>query len=117
MFHNRTLFLDHKDVRIFHAWKSGRALSYTYALEANVNAETNDKPCFDVRQLPSRYTHNLIIEDISAPLNNEDFEAKYKNKREAHRESMRRAIDDGYDFVKPSSEGKLKSIFSTIFNR
>lgn len=113
----RKPFLNYKDVRVFHVRKGARALSYIYALDANVDAETSDLPFFDVRELPTRYTKNLTVEDISVPDDDDDFIAKLENERDAHREALRRAIDGGHDFVKPSAGSKLKTIISTIFNR
>lgn len=113
----RKPFLHYKDVRVFYVRKGARALSYIYALEPNLDAETTDQPFFDVRKLPSRYTESLTIEDISTPLNDADFVAKIENEREAHREAMRRAIDGGHDFVKSSAGIKFKGLISTIFNR
>ncbi len=109
--------MDYKGVQFFHASKGARALAYLYALGSGVSPESNEKPYFDIRQIPARYTENLTLEDTTAPSDDEDFRTKYENEQEAHREAMRRAIDDGYDFLNESHGSKLKAIFATIFNR
>ncbi len=109
--------LDYKGVRVFHVWKGSRALSYLYALEPGVDAETSEKPFFDIRELPSRYMDDVVVEQTDSPVDDEDFKVWHQKELEAHCEAIRRAIDGGYNVLNPSFESKFKRVLSRILNR
>lgn len=94
----RKLVLSHKGVKIYHSWKGAQALTFWYALVPNHNAE-GDGQDFDVRCLPLAYRQGLDIEITEMPADAGASLRKYDRMLEAHKAAMRRAIDDGHDFL------------------
>jgi hypothetical protein len=95
---NNKPVLTYKGVDIYYSYKGSRPLFYSYALTANHQAEL-DSQFFDVRALPEKYKTGLTIEDQSSELDLESIGAKLKAEHGAHKEAIRRAIDDNYDFL------------------
>ncbi len=117
MSYRSKIVLNYKGVKVFHAWKGAQALSFWYALKPNVDAEVDDKFTFDVRELPSRFTSGLILEETKRSSSYEDMKQNYNNQIEVHKEAIKRAIDENYNFEKPLSAGVIKKIMTTLFNR
>lgn len=103
----RKLVLSHKDVKIYHSWKGAQPQTYWYALTPGYNCEGEDaRGDFDIRNLPAKYRDGQTVEldfsQISADL--DPAEAQQRSRQvfdaveAAHREILRRAIDDGHDF-------------------
>jgi hypothetical protein len=98
----RRPLLDHKDVKIYEAFKGAKVLRGSYALLPNQD-EGSDK-VFDVGRLPRKYRSGLLIEDMGTI----DFELGLSEQqrlfdaldaeRQADLIAIEKAIDDGYDF-------------------
>ncbi|MDQ0474083.1 hypothetical protein [Labrys wisconsinensis] len=94
----RKLVLGHRGVKIYHSWKGAQALDFWYALVPNHRAEGGGQD-FDVRSLPERYRRGLVLENTS-PVSDPGAYAKGREAMlEAHRQAIRRAIEDGHDFL------------------
>lgn len=114
----KTPFLDYKNVKIFHVWKGAQPLSYRYTFEPNVDGETGQRPDFDVRQLPAKYLGTLAIEkQYDRSDSATDYANRLATEREAHKEAIKRAIDDNYQFVRNDFLSSIHEKFSAIFRR
>ncbi|CAN7669295.1 hypothetical protein LJR009_006141 [Bosea sp. LjRoot9] len=114
------VFLDYNETKIYHSWKGDRPLSYWYALAPNHEAEQFEPQDFDIRELPPKYTSGLAINTEKLRLANakpgekmparssEEIRRDIEEMQEAHKEALRRAIDDHYVFVE-RQEPKIKS--------
>lgn len=94
----RKLVVACKGVKIYHSWKGPQALTFWYALVPNHNAEGGGQD-FDVRCLPEAYRHGLDIEITDTVADAKAALRKYERMQEAHKIAIRRAIDDGHDFL------------------
>jgi hypothetical protein len=114
------VFLDYRETKIYHSWKGDRPLNYWYALVPNHEAEQFQPQDFDIRKLPPKYTSGLAIDTVELRLATarpgenmrsrsiEEIRRDIDDMLEAHKEALRRAIDDHYVFVE-RQEPKTKS--------
>lgn len=105
------VFLYHNETKIYHSWKDDRPLNYWYALVPNHEAEQFGPQGFDIRKLPPKYTSGLAIDTMELRLATarpgekmrsrsiEEIRRDIEEMHEAHKETLRRAIDDHYVFV------------------
>jgi hypothetical protein len=103
-------FIDYKGVKIFHSYKGSVALTFWYALEPRHQAERDGRD-FDVRRLPQKYRAGLTIESL-----NGNPTADFFAEQAACKETIRRAIDDNYDF-KAATKGKYMPRWRSLIER
>jgi len=113
-------FLKYKGITIYRALKGNAALSLCYTQIQNHQAE--EGYVFDIRLLPKKYRRGLDIEpdfsEARAPpsagyyYDEDAFKRILDLQRDAHREVLRRAIDDNYDL-----EAAARNSYGQFFRR
>ncbi|WP_315704008.1 MULTISPECIES: hypothetical protein [unclassified Bradyrhizobium] len=114
-------FLVYKNVTLYRAKKGSREYSSWYALIPNKQVEDGDG-VFDIRRLPRGYRNGQELElDLSAARAPESAGYMYDGEGakqlmelndDVHRNVLRRAIDDGYNF-----EAAARGNYGQFFRR
>jgi hypothetical protein len=99
-------FLKFKNVTLYRALKGNSEMTFWYTRTQNNQVE-GSADSFDIRRLPKKYRHGLDIEpDYSGAVappsagymfEPEAFQKISERTADAHRDMLRRAIDDEYD--------------------
>jgi hypothetical protein len=115
-------FLKYKGMTIYRALKGNAEGTLWYTQIQNHQVEEEGNGCFDIRLLPRKYRRGLDIEpDFSgarAPpsagyyYDGDAFKRILDLQGDAHREVLRRAIDDNYDL-----EAAARRSYGQFFRR
>src|SRR5215467_8053718 len=100
-------FLRFKDVMLYRALKGNREMTFWYTRKQNNQVE-GSHDCFNIRRLPKSYRRGMdVVPDysgaVAAPsagyvFEPEAFREISDRTADTHRDILRRAIDDDYDF-------------------
>src|SRR5215813_4392462 len=115
------IFLKHKDIKLYRSLKGNKEIAFWYTRIQNHQVE-DGYDSFDIRRLPRKYRRGLDIStDYSGALappsagymyDVDAFRRINDLMDDAHREVLRRAIDDDYDL-----ESAARGSYGQFFRR
>jgi hypothetical protein len=111
------LFLNYNGVRLYRGLKGNVEQSFGYTKKQNNQIE-GGYDWFDIRRLPKKYRSGLDINPsystafTATAVDDVEYARIDGMEREAHKEVLRRAIDDDYDF-----EAATRDNYGQFFRR